>query len=321
MMTENRDWTAFHIFLHDGKQQEAFLADWLLPEARKIVKAGQAEQWFFLRYWDGGPHIRIRFLNLQNRSVLLNSIQDVANGYLGKEALTADAFYGNHAFDGQPVNKAELDWHRDGQVVCYPYCPEYARYGGEKAIAVSEDLFHASSDIASAIIKATEYNNEHRFQLALKLMVTSVWAVKPDRKTLQQFCHFYSGFWRGHASAAGIDKAPEHGAALSHTLTNLQANISAGRLTGIEQAWVEQVQNGVNALSELSALRQLYSPINGKLVESDADLQAAILSIIGSHVHMTNNRLGVTPVHEFVIASQIASALAELDLVKGAAHV
>ncbi|UAA40055.1 hypothetical protein KIH87_06810 [Paraneptunicella aestuarii] len=314
-MNYTRNWTAFHIFLHDVEQQERFIREWLSVKVKDIKASGSADAWFFLRYWDGGPHVRVRFLNLKNAEALQQEIQSAAQQYISVTPLTAEQYYGNHSFDGEPVDFASLQWHDDGSVEMFDYEPEFARYGGELAITVNEDLFYISSEIAQAIIAATQGKIEQRLQLSMKIIACSIFAINPEPMALQQFATYYAEFWRGHAGGINPGSPDVQLQATletfrQETINNSSAGGSSGGSFGVIGTWVNFLKKSVPQWQKIYEDGGLISPVDGSKVSSTEQFHMAIMSMVGSQIHMLNNRLGVTPAYEFVLASRIRDALA-----------
>lgn len=310
-MTTNlqRHWSAFHIFLHDSEQQEAFIQQWLTTKAKAVMAAKQAESWFFLRYWDGGPHLRVRFLNLQNEAELLAEISAAAQNFKTSQPLSAETYYANHSFDGAPVEVADLEWHDDGEVEMYPYEPEYARYGGSEALKVNEELFYVSSEIAVAIINATQGKIEHRLQLSLKFIICSIFSANTDTQALQQFATYYAEFWRSHAAGVNYAANPNGDPQLLQSIESFKQETINDTAGGAIGTWVKLLKQSIARFHKIYEDGALNSPLDGAKVQSEEQFQMTVMSMIGSQIHMLNNRLGVTPAYEFVLSSRIRDAL------------
>ena len=60
MSTAGERWLSFHVFLQDAL--ESFLLGYLLPAVDRELAAGRLKRFFFIRYSEGGLHLRLRFL-------------------------------------------------------------------------------------------------------------------------------------------------------------------------------------------------------------------------------------------------------------------
>ncbi|WP_293573089.1 lantibiotic dehydratase C-terminal domain-containing protein [Phaeobacter sp.] len=84
-------WAAFHLF-HAGD-----LDDVLLQVVKPVIAEVQTENptlnWFFLRYWNGGPHVRLRVRGVTpNRAAEIGSALQARLIALGTTALDAHAY-------------------------------------------------------------------------------------------------------------------------------------------------------------------------------------------------------------------------------------
>lgn len=304
-----RQWTAFHIFMHDATKQDPFIQEWLIVKAKALVAEKAAESWFYLRYWDGGPHLRIRFLNLKNEAEVLEQIQKGVKGYHAEASLSAQEYYASHSFDGEPVEVEKLAWHNDGDVVVYPYEPEYLRYGGHEAIVVNEEVFYASSQIASAIISATAGKFEQRLQLSLKFMICSIFSILPDDEALKMFAMHYAEFWRGHAQGVDVKTSEQASALLRQSIEVFKQETLNGKATGAVAIWIALLKQSAGSFRQIYLDGNLISPVDGAKVATEDQFKMTLMSMIGSQIHMLNNRLGVSTAYEFVLASRIRDAL------------
>jgi hypothetical protein len=61
-------------------------------------------------------------------------------------------------------------------------------------------------------------------------------------------------------------------------------------------------------LSARRAAGQLSSPFNGIVVTDDATYEASALNMLASQIHMLNNRLGLAPAQEILLAQGLSLA-------------
>ena len=310
MRTNKNIWSAFHVFLSGSLELEQFINSWLGPKAKELITLGFAEKWFFMRYWDGGPHIRVRFLNLKDETSVFSEIQKAAKNYLTKNPISAEQYYSEHKFDGEPVDVEKLHWHEDGTVVMYDYEPEIQRYGGEFGIYVNEALFNTSSDLAIAIIKQTEGNIDKRLQVSLVLIIASIFSFKPSVAILSSFCNYYAEFWSSHVTQP---RKTNNNAVASQkmfqSILKLQQEVEDGVSKGAQAIWVANLKKGIKQFENLYKKKQLFSPFSGKKIVSKDEYDTSVLSMLGSQIHMLNNRLGDTPPYEYYLTTMILDAI------------
>jgi lantibiotic biosynthesis protein len=107
---------------------DRLLRDALAPLARALSTTGASDRWFFLRYADPEPHLRIRFHGEPA------AVRD------GLQALAARALETGLAHDAQLGT----------------YNREIERYGGPEGILVAEQIFHADSDAVLELLEMFE---------------------------------------------------------------------------------------------------------------------------------------------------------------------
>jgi thiopeptide-type bacteriocin biosynthesis protein len=168
------EWNSLHIHLHGGVEYtDRFLVDCLAPAADALVGRGGAAGWFFIRYWAGGPHVRLRLRDTAQEDVrLLTEQLDtwLAGNSIDTEPLSPEDFYrarGDIAVHG---------WHKHGEIVTAEYEPEVERYGGPDAIEIAERLFEESTKVAIAAVRASP-GRGRRLGAAMNLVVALAHAV------------------------------------------------------------------------------------------------------------------------------------------------
>src|SRR5882757_1457310 len=95
--------------LHD--YNDRFLLEAVAPAARAAVANGAASGWFFIRYWEGGPHLRLRLADAPPETV--DSVAGQLTGWLlahPVESLTAESYYG----EGWAAAVEKMGWHEHG---------------------------------------------------------------------------------------------------------------------------------------------------------------------------------------------------------------
>jgi thiopeptide-type bacteriocin biosynthesis protein len=118
------------------------------PAVRSALASGAADQWFFIRYGDPDWHLRVRFHGSPQRlhAEVLPQLQAAAAPLLESGQLW----------------RVQLD----------TYEREVERYGGDRAIELAEQIFHADSDAVLAILRSLsgDAGLDLRWRLALRGM-------------------------------------------------------------------------------------------------------------------------------------------------------
>lgn len=114
------DWMFFKLYGADNRVDE-LIAQWILPFSENVIQQGIADNWFYIRYLDPEPHIRLRFHGDAKcmAALLLPRASDWAN-ILIKHGLIQ-------------------------RIIVDTYEREIERYGGPKLISTAEKVFGVDS--------------------------------------------------------------------------------------------------------------------------------------------------------------------------------
>lgn len=182
-MAEYDGWRSLHVFCHATAEQDA------LALGLRAALGGDGE-WFFVRYWLGGPHLRVR-VRTSRQEALVREVVSRQGSTPTSTPLTAAEFY-----ERIPVSLREghdddaaLPWYPPGTVLAQPYEPEFDRYGGREGMTRAESTFVASSRLALAVI-ARRSGFAARVTLAAWIMRTCI----ADLALADQFGR-YGTFW------------------------------------------------------------------------------------------------------------------------------
>jgi thiopeptide-type bacteriocin biosynthesis protein len=122
---------------------DGVLLEHLAPLARAAVERGDADRWFFIRYVDPAPHLRLR-LHGDPRRLAAKALP----------ALQAAL---------EPLRARGAIW----KVELGTYEPEVERYGGPEAIEACERIFHRDSEAVVALLEEAAGDPEARWRFAL----------------------------------------------------------------------------------------------------------------------------------------------------------
>lgn len=166
-------WTSLHVRLSWSVQDvDAFITDVLAPELDGHRAAGRITDWFYVRYWEAGPHLRVR---------ARDATVDLADRL---RSLVAEADH--------PVVVSSPDWLPHGDVRETPYEPEVQRYGGPEALPVAEDVFCRSTEVAVAVLRSSGV----RFTAAVELVMATTIALGLDRVEAASWLRSLATGWR-----------------------------------------------------------------------------------------------------------------------------
>jgi len=181
-------WLSAHLFYNEP--WEKFLTQAVTPFVAQILTNGLAEQFFFIRYWEKGPHIRLRFKG--NPEVLENQVKPKLVQYF------LDYFQAHPSQRTDPTGLSEIpaayQWYPNNSIQFISYEPETERYGGEAGILIAESQFQASSEAVLAVMR--EKNNwdyDQALGTAIQLHLGFAFAAGMD---FSETVAFFAGIFR-----------------------------------------------------------------------------------------------------------------------------
>jgi hypothetical protein len=153
------DWVSAHVF-YQGDLTE-LVVDGAAPLVREMVSGGLASGWFFLRYWEGGTHLRLRVLPAGgdgNGDAVRALLTERLGRYL-RERPSAELMQPAEYARLAPVLAARErmpsyaeTMYPNNSVVFLPYRREHGRYGHGASVEAVERHFVESSRLAAALL-------------------------------------------------------------------------------------------------------------------------------------------------------------------------
>ncbi|MGK4585821.1 lantibiotic dehydratase C-terminal domain-containing protein [Kitasatospora sp. HPMI-4] len=315
------DWVCAHVFYDTG--QDGLLSGCVRPLVGELLAEGLVQRYFFLRYWEGGPHVRLRLLpartadraevELRTRNRILAFLERhpapnvVDRSRFARQAAELAGLEGRAGHD-QVVRE-------NNTVEFLPYEREHAEYGYGPAIAAIERHFFESSRLALSVV-AAEATLEQRALLAFDLVV-GVFALSDEVRDR----------WRRHGGPPlPFGSGPEAPETVARHLAQrerlreraLHTWRMAARGEGTDQRayWLASVRGLRDELHGLEdrggfSTEWAASPLAGPLDLAATGHPATSLVLLRC-AHLVNNRLGLTLWQENQLRFLVGRVLAEL---------
>lgn len=290
-------WRALYVHCHSGKAAtDQLITQTVAPVARHLRSEGLIDKWFFLRYWQGSPHVRVRLASmdpsrLDQAVAIMHDALEKASAAFEEPANTLNPHDWYAQFAVSDADAADYGWCDHGEVHEAVYEPEHDRYGGVAAIGLSESLFEVSSEVAAVVIARTS-TDQSRTGVALDLLLGFMSSLYDQRSQSIRWLREYAIMWRYLDQVVGRQSSKLQAAA-EQTFTAsgpelIQRSIRLNeKAPGAYQSWWKSVRATGQKLHELN--------------EEDT-LTAWPDAIMVSQLHMLSNRLGLTASDEVYLA-------------------
>jgi hypothetical protein len=291
-------WLAFHVFYHGPLEQ--VLLRLVYPAVHELWLRDRARRFFFLRYALGGPHIRLRLrvapagrqevqrvLNRRAASFFAHfpaarelsepGIREQNRRILAADPDGVDAVYPNHS------------------VIEFPFHPEVERYGGAELIGYSLAFCVTASAHALRFLERLAGENKSRLLSgALRMLLRQALGFAADGEELMRLLS-YAAVREEGACGRLIARADQEFARQPESYLRLAAEEIA-------------------LLAEPEALRR---PPESLLTEAARRLRGHICGasdparwrIMGSHLHLSANRIGLSAPEEVYLGRLLGRAV------------
>jgi len=333
MTDPNKTWLA--AYLYYAEPWEQLLVKAVKPFVESTLADGLAEQFFFIRYWEQGPHIRLRFKG--DTAVLENKLKPKLDAYFKKY------FRKNPSERVEPEWLKELPleqvWFPNHSIQYIPYEPEIERYGGPEGILIAEKQFQASSEVVLNILAESQnWSYERALGAAIQLHLGFAYALG---MTLEEATAFFTRLfesWFGwglglfdyekNQPVNDYEKQKSEFLELFENQFNLQKKMllpfhqtlwqALESRAGFENQWQNYWLQGMRDINDELLASQRSGQLNyppGRQISPKIKVPKSrqlLWLILNSYVHMTNNRLGILNRDEAYLGYLIKQSFEEL---------
>lgn len=307
-MNINSKWVSCYIF-HEIKF-ETIIVQLIDPIIQNLNKSKLIRSYFFIRYWDGGPHIRLR-VELFDKHCKDKVIFNISN------------FTSSYFKVSENNIKTILNFN--------DYIPEEDRYGGYKALQIAEKHFNASSEvvISSLVSNYINWDYSTAISCSLKLHIIFARAAFDDIKTsINYFKYLYEKIFinsvrldsENKVSPLEIEKVKKFFSdsfiKQEKTLNYMSNYLWNEKLT--EPYLIDWFNYCKISSSELEKSERNNDLKISKWTDFREDKKISskdqiIWSIYDGYIHMTNNRLGIYLRDEAFLAYLIMNSLKNVN--------
>ena len=248
------------------------VTDAVVPLAGELTQGGLAAGWFFLRYWEGGPHLRLRVLprNGRDQAGIRALITERLGRYLldhpSAEAM-GQADYARLAAvlaTQERVPGYAERMYPNNSVVFLPYRREHHRYGDGACVEAVEEHFVESSRLAVSLLAGGNWATS-RDTVAFCLILLTWLVGRPGNNNSDNNSDSPHHVWTGMLDSAGFGvseadfeerylRQRDRLAGLARGLDGLAAGLPDGTGAGPLAQWGRSVLRLRDALAHQAAL-------------------------------------------------------------------
>ncbi|MFI7230555.1 thiopeptide-type bacteriocin biosynthesis protein [Nonomuraea angiospora] len=327
------EWVALHVFY--ASDANPIVVEAVRPLVRRLRQDGLIGGWFFIKYWQEGPHLRVRFKPVSpaareevtrravnaieeflRRRPALYETDSEALGDLYKKMYLAE--YGEESWNEQYGADGRMPFRPNNSIALLPYEPELGRYGGEAGIRIAEWHFEQSSDLVAQLLATSNVHvRPVLLGSAAQLTLITAYTFLEEDSAVRRFFQRYRAFWE---EAYQEPSSEQHGAfdrsleltrdTFAPRLDRIRA-LAAGEAepSGMERTWLAHCRELRARVLAAAGRGELVFPGGG--TPGPEDLATVLLS---SYIHMTNNRLGASILDE-VYLSYVVERILDARLV------
>jgi thiopeptide-type bacteriocin biosynthesis protein len=324
---EGTRWLGAHLFfnrddgIYSGACDEVAL-EVAEPFVRRCQREGWIDGWFFIRYSEYGPHVRLRLhgrADVLDREVWPALREHVAALYPGvsfeRPDVPAMPAYG----PGGPAaeEKGAEEPFRITHLAPIEYEPETDRYGGPEGVRVAERFFEVSSEAACSLLwKTSRTERSSRLGKGLLTMVELMHAFSGgDRAAAGRWANQYNigylrgvardeearGAWLGAFDSGYGSQADTLGQYVEEVWSRMDEGEPLSDALDLYRDGLLEVRGHFRELFDAGRL--------GPAGEPYREWEHAVGGICSSYLHMMNNRLGITIQEESYLAYLIMRTL------------
>lgn len=297
---------SYHLYYHESL--DLATTEFLGPTVAGLLRRGAVDRFFFIRYYLGGPHLRLRLRARPGREGEVRSAVESAAAELftrrpsGRSLPEETIAKANEAILAADPGEGDASIYPDNSLRVLPYRPEVDRYGGPDLLEYSVSFFTVSSVAAVGYLaRHAGRPRARRMAEAFRLLLRQALGYALDRKELTRLLGYGVESW-GRSFPTIEEKAEAVFDRDAETLCEL-FRYEADLLCTDGKPGTAGELDGSLALGEAAAA--LAGLVGGRS-------RGLRQGIGGSHLHMTANRLGLRNAEEVYLSRLLLNATGAL---------
>jgi thiopeptide-type bacteriocin biosynthesis protein len=306
-MTDRR-WHSVHV--HRYVRQDDFLVECVAPMVAALRERSAIDRFFFLRYWRGGHHLRLRFhLAAERPAPVLAGIEAGLRDHLCRTAGAGiDHLPG---FEEAQAAMATLEGAEPAAIeppdtlLTVEYEPELHKYGGDRGVAIAERFFDRSSAVSFEYLRAVSRQPTKRLAAAFAMMVRGARATGWEAPEMAAFFARFCLLWAPYVFDESLASWHKRFSGSQESLRAHVGHVFAddppadGYSSAVASAWSAVNAHAGEVLPEIT------------LAGAAATAEERGQVLLVSYLHTHNNRLGLVPEQEAFLGYLAHHALSE----------
>lgn len=271
-MMSKMEWKAIHIFYYDNQ-------DYLLLKLiNSLVKKYNIQDFFFIRYWESGPHVRFRFKSKRikelERGIETFLRENPSSLEINKDDLikiNKEYYRSENIKKHEPVMIASNNSFKE-----FKYYPEYNKYFGKNGVEIAEEEFIFSSKLVLILLSI---NKDTSFKIALaciffRILIDIIYTNEDAKK----FLEIYRQYWLHFENYNNLKIEHE-----INLLDNMRIPLNS--------------ENKLLFLFKRLKVEDFHKTIFFKMNKNQRE------KYLFNFLHLFNNRLGLTPKYEIIVST------------------
>lgn len=302
-----------------------FLCKAIKPFIYQVFKNSYAKHFFFIRYWEGGAHIRLRFKG--DPEILKFRLKPFINEYF------ESFFHKNPSVRSSNTTLFTGKLSPNDSIVHSAYEPEIERYGGFKGILIAEKHFEASSITVLSTLENENFS-DHSISLSIQMnLLLSYFLELSYDEIISLFSYVHSTWFNSVFIHNAKNQKTDLNNAADEVLLTFEKNFvklkpalvskcvllkeAVDKKILFQEEWVNnwirhliQLNKRLKILLNKDGLRA--PPFQSYIFNNVSERKKILFFILQSYIHMTNNRLGIKNGDEPYIAYLIKRSVESL---------
>lgn len=300
-------WTTYNVFYYDN--HDFLLKTCLLPLVQSLEKDGLIDGYFFLRYWEEGPHVRLRLRASDTQAVLMRNIveQNISmflKKYPNQLTLSAE-FYKERAIalaKYEQVNLKSPDTLMpNNSFHLRDYHREYDKYGGHQGIEIAESVFIKSSKIIANLMQDKNFTKHKKIMDAFIMMCLGMSAFNVSLQDMLLLFKQYYFYWKNYIN---LDKSEDHLPVWEDTSQKMLHVLRFIVTTILEKNKFEDnaLTEWHNCMLDAKMAIENHQDTIHKSIKNKPNTLKSNMYLLTNYLHTHNNRHGIFPTEEAFLA-------------------